>query len=180
MDLTKAAQDVLTERQRQIKAEGWTAEHDDRHSSGDLALAAACYAAVGEPHPEDEPPEIWPWEPEHWKPSKDDRRNLVKAAALLLAEIERLDRQAYRPTGGTMQRFSMVRWIIEDFKCVVGSLDPYPAGIEAATRPVSRSLEARVAELEAFVLRNSDPFDMTESDTATFHEIAKRLNSQNY
>lgn len=34
---------------------------------------------------------LWPWDREWWKP-KDRRRNLVRAAALLIAEIERLDR----------------------------------------------------------------------------------------
>lgn len=37
------------------------------------------------------PPRCWPWHIDWWKPS-DPRRNLVKAGALILAEIERLDR----------------------------------------------------------------------------------------
>lgn len=39
---------------------------------------------------------------------------------------------------------------------------------------------ARIEELESFILRNSDPFDMTEPETAIFHEIGKRLVPQNY
>lgn len=35
----------------------------------------------------------WPWALEWWKP-KDNRRNLIRAAALVIAEIERLDRAA--------------------------------------------------------------------------------------
>jgi len=35
----------------------------------------------------------WPWNMVWWKP-KNYRRDLVKAAALLVAEIERLDRKA--------------------------------------------------------------------------------------
>lgn len=34
----------------------------------------------------------WPWGAGTFKPSEDRRRDMVKAAALLLAEIERLDR----------------------------------------------------------------------------------------
>lgn len=34
---------------------------------------------------------LWPWAGDWWKP-KDRRRDLVRAAALLVAEIERLDR----------------------------------------------------------------------------------------
>jgi hypothetical protein len=37
----------------------------------------------------------WPWAPEAWKPG-ERRRMLVKAGALILAEIERLDRAANR------------------------------------------------------------------------------------
>lgn len=101
MTMTQAATDVLAERQRQIKVENWTPEHDDtEHDDGNLACAGAAYAlAAGDalgPYSQgdagftDEPPDFWP-ENWHWKPS-NPRRMLVKAAALLLAEIERLDR----------------------------------------------------------------------------------------
>jgi len=36
-------------------------------------------------------PDVWPWGGFTWKPTTP-RRDLVKAAALILAEIERLDR----------------------------------------------------------------------------------------
>ncbi len=85
------------------------AEHDDDHSKGELAMAAiayaasACaavqaaaeqgmrlgdldYAAMGAGVPE-----FWPWFSDQWKP-KSIRRDLVRAAALLIAEIDRLDR----------------------------------------------------------------------------------------
>ncbi len=87
----QAAADVLAERRRQVTAEGWTSEHDDEHDSGQLAIAAATYALRSARFRFDIQSEIWPWSFEWWKPS-DPRRNLVKAAALILAEIERLDR----------------------------------------------------------------------------------------
>ena len=91
--LTEAARDVLTERQRQISVEGWTPEHDDKERLPDeLALAAASYVCADE---QNAPPAIWPWDWSWWKPS-DRRRNLVKSGALILAEIERLDRAAAR------------------------------------------------------------------------------------
>lgn len=90
---SQAARDVLDERRRQINAEGWSSEHDN----GALVRAAICYAA-----PLQFParmaasgvkvPEPWPWEASWWRP-KNERRNLIKAAALLIAEIERLDRR---------------------------------------------------------------------------------------
>lgn len=71
--------------------------HDDERDGGELARAAACYAL---------PPIerthllvvtlLWPFESESWKPGPR-RRELIKAAALLVAEIERIDRFAARP-----------------------------------------------------------------------------------
>lgn len=97
-ELTKAAADVLAERQRQIEREGWTPELDDRQADGELALAAACYAKMGYGLPASHVSDEWPFSPEWLKQSRSPRRDLVKAAALLLAEIERLDRvQANAP-----------------------------------------------------------------------------------
>lgn len=101
---TQAARDVLAERQRQIIAEGWTPEHDDKHDSGEMAGAAGCYArhvnarswVVGMESDDyaDEPaPDAWPWDEAWWKPTTP-RRDLVKAGALILAELERIDRAA--------------------------------------------------------------------------------------
>ena len=87
--------EITQERERQISAEGWTPEHDDGHSSGELAGAAACYATTDIPHwaAEYVRARIWPFSTDSWKPASR-RRNLVKAAALIVAEIERLDRAA--------------------------------------------------------------------------------------
>ncbi|MZY38002.1 hypothetical protein GUL11_26350 [Pseudomonas aeruginosa] len=90
--------DVQAERRRQITAEGWTPEHDDEHSHGQIARAAACYALAGSSAPNDGTAALlvslaWPWDEQWWKPSTA-RRDMVKACALGLAEIERLDRAA--------------------------------------------------------------------------------------
>lgn len=97
--MSPAAADVLAERRRQIEAEGWTPEHDDEHMAGELAGAAGCYARYASVQARGGYPSTytfpvdWPWRPSWWKPS-DARRNLVKAGALILAEIERIDRAA--------------------------------------------------------------------------------------
>lgn len=90
--------DVLNERTRQKEVEGWTLEHDDKHVDSSLALAAVCYAIPDEVrryvrNVNSIVPSDWPrsWRACWWKP-KDRRRDLVRAAALLIAEIERLDR----------------------------------------------------------------------------------------
>ena len=95
---TQAARDVLAERRRQVEAEGRTPEHDDMYIDGQMAVAAGYYAlACGYPGERDiargHVPQYWPWAPSWWKP-RSVRRNLIKAGALILAEIERLDRAA--------------------------------------------------------------------------------------
>ncbi|MGV5279452.1 hypothetical protein ACV4WP_21200 [Pseudomonas aeruginosa] len=85
--------DVQAERKRQVEVEGWTPEHDDEHNGGELADAAACYALSAAGWSTYAARERWPWPLEWWKPSTA-RRDLVKACALALAEIERLDRAA--------------------------------------------------------------------------------------
>ena len=87
-----AAQDILAERRRQIREEGWSADHDDTESRGELASAAATYAlrSIGITSFDDE---TWPWDRE-WLKSGPPRRMLIKAGALILADLERLDRLA--------------------------------------------------------------------------------------
>ncbi len=98
-----AAQDVLSERRRQVISEGWTPAHDDGHVNDEIA-AMACFYAM--------PPGARDWSakdtgygdtfgaaiiPNGWDAKEGDRRReLVKAGALVLAEIERLDRAALR------------------------------------------------------------------------------------
>ena len=91
---------ISEERHRQIVEEGWTAQHDEQFVDGELAHAAICYCmwdlikdskfikAV-------ETIRVWwPWDWEWWKP-KDHIRNLVRAGALIAAEIDRINRDAY-------------------------------------------------------------------------------------
>lgn len=113
--------EIAIERSRQVEREGYSREHDDAHRDASLSIAAACYAA---PFPvlkevryansiafED----AWPWDIKYDKRHYAGnsvlngqpatglwRRNLlVKAAALIVAEIERLDRlSSSRKDGG--------------------------------------------------------------------------------
>jgi hypothetical protein len=89
---------IAAERRRQVTEEGWTPEHDDGHDSGELARAAASYALVGDYWARDERAiDLWPWSLLIWKPSDDPIRNLVRAGALIAAEIDRLRRAAPAP-----------------------------------------------------------------------------------
>jgi hypothetical protein len=97
---------IAEERERQISQEGWSAEDDDRHDSGQLNDAALAYAYAASEQARGESlryiqgleescdlPQPWPWESSWWKPSEDPIRNLVKAGALIAAEIDRLQRK---------------------------------------------------------------------------------------
>lgn len=87
------ARNIWHERDRQIQ-EGFTTAHDDQLTNDELLLAAAGYLFAD--GTKNEVPLFWPasWEnKKRWKPG-DIRRNLVKAGALIAAEIDRLDRLA--------------------------------------------------------------------------------------
>ena len=101
--MSTGAQLIAAERQRQIDVEGWTPEHDDEHVLGEMAGAAESYAfaarcqAIAAAHGappiplNDRIPNHWPpsWHEDWYKPSDDSIRNLVKAGALIAAEIDR-------------------------------------------------------------------------------------------
>lgn len=99
--MSKAIVDVVSERIRQQTDEGWSREHDDHHADGELVKAAVCYLRCGEGNPVTQPrvPHNWPLEVSAFKP-KDRRANLVRAAALVVAEIERFDREAALEVAG--------------------------------------------------------------------------------
>lgn len=110
---------IADERERQINTEGWTNEHDAQHADGSLALAAVCYATpikLFEMEKKAGGYTIFdPW-PDSWDRRWDKRFSygerkanpgnhipdpstytteerldlLVKAGALLAAEIDRL------------------------------------------------------------------------------------------
>lgn len=89
----QAWRDVLAERVRQMTHEGWTPAHDDAHTQMEMAEAAAVYALDAAGWTDWPREKFWPWAASWWKPTTP-RRNMVKAGALILAEIERLDRAA--------------------------------------------------------------------------------------
>lgn len=110
INLLSGVELIAKERQRQTSQEGWTSEHDDEHTDGELANAAACYAMTPDSRKELGLFEgmhswfkrtilerLWPWDDSWWKPTKSKRiRELTKAGALIAAEIDRLQREQAR------------------------------------------------------------------------------------
>lgn len=102
------AQLIADERRRQIEVEGWDEKHDsETHSDGGLALVSACYTVdvvsrIGKDYLvypvlnrliQNFVSNAWPWDLKWWKPTPNDPiRQLVKAGALIAAEIDRLQR----------------------------------------------------------------------------------------
>ncbi|MGR6845184.1 hypothetical protein [Acinetobacter baumannii] len=101
---SQAVKDVLNERERQIQIKGWTNEHDDVYSKNGLSRAAVSdpsnvihrgWTFLAKPfwlYQSEDAPEYWPLDDCYWKP-KSPRQDLVRAAALLTAEIDRRDRE---------------------------------------------------------------------------------------
>ena len=107
---------ITIERERQINEEGWTPEHDDEHENGEMGLMASLYATPILLYCHDKRKDgVWFHDPyislvwdEEWDerkrsvlgniiqnknfPTKQRIRNLVKAGALIAAEIDRLQR----------------------------------------------------------------------------------------
>jgi hypothetical protein len=98
----KAIELIRAERERQVAEEGWTPEHDDTHDAGQLAKAAGVYAM---PYNGSWKLSEWPWELESMRFHHGTRggrvRELVKAGALIVAELERLERAAAHNEKGT-------------------------------------------------------------------------------
>lgn len=87
---------MLMERVRQIWVEGWTPEGDASYPAGVLEAAAECYLWELRARKErgevlKSPPPAWPWAKEWWKPTEDPLTQIVKAAALCAAAIDRLE-----------------------------------------------------------------------------------------
>jgi len=96
---------IADERKRQVEVEGWTAEHDAGHETPCLAVAGACYALDIAGHHAgahnswqyqyiEAAGRLWPFDMEYFKPTAiDPIRQLVKAGALIAAEIDRIQNQ---------------------------------------------------------------------------------------
>jgi hypothetical protein len=115
-----AARAVLAERGRQVHVEGFDADDDDLRLRLELTEAASCYVTHVLDHGDDWPgsieyrdvaagvPDLWPMGHDWWKP-KGPRRDLERAAALLLAELDSMYRCEGDPDLGIPQPRSVGR-----------------------------------------------------------------------
>lgn len=111
----EVSEEILNERIRQVVEEGFTPNQDDWGYPGKLLKAACCYlwqaknyvymgyyekdsSIRNDYYLSTTPLKEWPWADEWWKP-KNPRRDLIKAAALIIAEIERIDRTSETKDG---------------------------------------------------------------------------------
>ncbi len=85
----KIMSEIIGERHRQITHHGYSQESDLRWKNGELAMAASVYSLP----PEKRRMDLWPFDKQFYKPDSNRRTELIKAAALIIAEIERLENQ---------------------------------------------------------------------------------------
>lgn len=102
VDLGTGVKAIAAERERQLQAEGFSRICDQQYREGELARAATAYVQLAAMDLQvgsrkhiasQEPPFFWPWAPEWWKPV-DARHDLVRAGALIAAQIDMIDSQA--------------------------------------------------------------------------------------
>ncbi len=172
MHRVRVFSDVIDERIHQIDEEGFDAEHDDNHVDGELAKAGATYGYMATQSQRMRfglkdrvlrgngliTDYMWPWGLEWWKPGTP-RRMLVKAAALIIAEIERIDR---RDSPGTCEGCG--RPILDGDKC--HSCADGPILCEACA-PMLSEVIAQYKEILA-----ADEFGPGELDFATPQKLA--------
>lgn len=93
---------IASERERQLCIEGFSRDSDEQYREGELARAATAYVQLAAMDLQvgsrkhiasQEPPFFWPWAPEWWKPV-DARHDLVRAGALIAAQIDLIDSKA--------------------------------------------------------------------------------------
>lgn len=86
-------EEIAQERGRHVTEKGFSFANDDKYTNHELTRAAVCYIAgqfmAGQFM------QLWPFNKKWWKPT-DRRRDLIKAASLIVAEIERIDRAEER------------------------------------------------------------------------------------
>lgn len=86
-EISSGIQQIMDERENQI-AHGYDAEHDDNHTTGDLAVNAA-ELILEAYYPSKNPADHWGLVELH---GHDKVRSLQIAGALIVAELERFER----------------------------------------------------------------------------------------
>lgn len=86
MDIKKVLTMIQIEREKQIARHGYSKEHDKIWVDGELAQAAAVYAMPANKRRVAD----WPFDMKFYRPELSRVDELIKAAALIVAEIERV------------------------------------------------------------------------------------------
>lgn len=88
---------IAAERARQVQAEGWTPEHDAEHQRGELADAALLYLAQAQYGQHGTYLSDLRTPAQRWIKPCNRERALIKAGALIAAELDRIARDPRRP-----------------------------------------------------------------------------------
>lgn len=96
---SKALTSVIMERAKQVEKYRFHADHDDDYSGGTLAEMGIAYTRLAiiqerKSISSNDPHFRWPISMRAYRPEPTARENLVKGIALMIAELERMDRAA--------------------------------------------------------------------------------------
>ena len=89
MENKKVLRLIQAERENQIVSHGYSTTHDKMWERGELAQAAAVYAMPAQKRRVED----WPFEKFFYRPELSRVDELIKAAALIVAEIERISQE---------------------------------------------------------------------------------------
>ena len=167
VNLSAVSDMVLFERAKQ-EAMGFDAKQDDMHTLGQLTMGAVCFAQTAftqintaKPLPSGFRHKDWPWQPSSFHAHEDPVGNLVKAAAMLIAEAERIERTRGEEAPTTTKEKSML-------------FDPLmrPAMKLALERDKPGLFLAEIGSFMAFVMSCVKPERLEEAlqDIAKFDE----------
>ena len=113
-------QEVGERRSQQI-AKGYDADHDDEHADGSIGKAAIAY--IGRAIGTSDAVAMYPWK-DGFAPSGSSRKDLIDAAALCIAEVERLDRESERGRQGRLECEGEKSSIAEVQPSITHQVDP--------------------------------------------------------
>ncbi|MDF2381340.1 hypothetical protein JMG10_07680 [Nostoc ellipsosporum NOK] len=150
-----AIQKIAEERQRQIDKKGYCQTHDQDHDKAELASAAAAYTTSYVVNTQAKASEdkitrrrlavmntsiglIWPFHGGEFKPNYENPiRDLIKAGALIVAEIERIEGVADKPAHEAERDALFYRL----FSFAMRTLNKHPEIVDTGDRQLIESIK---------------------------------------
>lgn len=176
--------DVIAERQRQIR-KGSDSDHDDGYIDGVLALGGAAYAIAGAGMNgvgtyRQRAKNLWPFPLKTFNPADNTHRreNLIRGAAMIVAEIDKIDRATAKAEGDIKARGEIMKMTPQqqaqqclNRNCLV--LDTETTGLDG----LAEIIEIAVIDAGGKVLLNTlvRPSKSIPADATAIHGITNEM-----